>query len=68
MSGAFDPERHMDLMAPLLGLSIPEGQRESVAGFLRIAHAMAALVQAAPLEGDTLDLAPVFTPAGPDAA
>ena len=68
MSEAFDPERHMDIMAPLLGLAIPEAQRESVAGFLRIAHAMAALVEKAPLGGDTLDLAPVFTLDGPGAA
>jgi len=72
MSGAvdFDPERHLDAMAPALGLTITAGQRPGVLQFLAIAQRMAQIAETCPLDDDALDLAPVFRPgaAGSDAS
>ena len=65
MSGdpqSFDAERHIDAMAPTMGLAITAAQRPGVARFLRIARAMAAQLEQAPVDPDTIELAPVFTP------
>lgn len=59
---AFDPERHLDAMAPTLGLTITAGQRPVVLQFLAIAQRMAETVAACPLDDAELDLAPVFRP------
>lgn len=64
MSGAadFDPERHLDAMAPALGLTITAGQRPGVLQFLAIAQRMAQIAATCPLDDAALDLAPVFRP------
>lgn len=59
---AFDPERHLDAMAPALGLAITAAQRPAVLQFLAIAQRMAQTVAACPLDDAELDLAPVFRP------
>lgn len=61
MAEDWDPDRHIDAVAPLLGLAITEAQRPGVRRFLEVARGMAALVEEA-LPADRLDLAPVFTP------
>lgn len=58
----FDPARHCDAMAPVLGLTITETQRPVVLQFLGIAHAMSQLVATAPVDDASLELAPVFRP------
>ncbi|MCU4178193.1 DUF4089 domain-containing protein [Bosea sp. BH3] len=66
MSGAadFDPQRHLDAMAPLLGLTITAEQRPGVMQFLAIAQRMAQIAATCPLDDAALDLAPVFRPGG----
>jgi len=59
----FDAERHCDAMAATLGLSITAEQRPVVLQFLTIAAGMAAIVEAAPIDDASHDLAPVFRPA-----
>jgi hypothetical protein len=59
---AFDADRHIDALAPTLGLTITAEQRPGVARFLAVAHLMASALAGAPIEESTLDLAPVFTP------
>lgn len=59
---AFDAARHLDAMAPALGLSIGAEQRPGVLQFLQTAHAMAELVKTAPLEDGSFELAPAFRP------
>ncbi|WP_324134577.1 DUF4089 domain-containing protein [Bosea sp. (in: a-proteobacteria)] len=71
MSGAdpktpFDAARHCDAMAPVLGLTITEAQRPVVLQFLAIAHGMAEIVAAAPIDEASLELAPVFRPGVPE--
>lgn len=61
-AGGFDAARHCDAMAPALGLTITAEQRPVVLQFLAIAHGMAQIVAAAPLDEASLDLAPVFRP------
>ncbi|HEV2554890.1 MAG TPA: DUF4089 domain-containing protein [Bosea sp. (in: a-proteobacteria)] len=63
---AFDAARHCDAMAPVLGLTITESQRLVVLQFLTIAHGMAEIVRAAPLDEASLELAPVFRPGAPE--
>ena len=58
----FDPDRHIDAVAPTLGLTVTEAQRPGAALFLNIARGMAETVAAAPVPGDELHLAPVFRP------
>lgn len=60
--GALDPARHLEAMAPALGLTISEAQKPAVLQFIAIAHGMAQLVAAAPLADDSLELAPHFRP------
>ncbi|PWR19065.1 DUF4089 domain-containing protein [Zavarzinia compransoris] len=62
---AFDPDAYIDVQAPVLGLTITAEQRPGVATFLRLAADMAALLEAAPLEDDSLDLDGVFVPVAP---
>lgn len=61
----FDPAAHLEAMAPALGLRITAEQRQGVLQFLAVAQAMAAIVQAAPIADDSLELAPVFCPGRP---
>lgn len=61
-AGDFDAARHLDAMAPSLGLTITDEQRPIVLQFLAIAHGMAKVVLAAPLDPTSLELAPVFRP------
>lgn len=44
----YDPARHIDAAAPLLGLEIRPEWRAGVSAFLEVAAAMAALVEGAP--------------------
>lgn len=61
-TGGFDAARYLDAMAPALGLTITADQRPGVLQFLAIAQGMAAIVGAAPVDADSLELAPVFRP------
>ncbi len=61
MAEAWSPDRQIDAMAPLLGLSITDEQRPGVRRFLEVARTMAEAVERAS-PPDTLDLAPVFVP------
>lgn len=63
--GGFDPARHLEVMAPTLGLTISEAQKPAVLQFLAIAHTMARIVDTAPLADDSLELAPKFRPGLP---
>ncbi|MGO4173632.1 DUF4089 domain-containing protein [Bosea sp. TAF32] len=63
--GGFDPARHLEVMAPTLGLAISEAQKPVVLQFLTIAHNMARIVDATPLADDRLELAPNFRPGLP---
>ena len=63
---AFDAARHCDAMAPVLGLTITEAQRPVVLQFLTIAHGMAEIVRATPIDEASLELAPVFRPGAPE--
>jgi hypothetical protein len=63
---AFDAARHCDAMAPVLGLTITDAQRPVVLQFLSIAHSMAEIVAAAPIDEASLELAPVFRPGAPE--
>lgn len=67
MAEAWDPDRHIDAVAPLLGLTVTAEQRPGVRRFLEVARGMAETVEAA-CAPDTLDLAPVFAPVVPEAA
>lgn len=58
----FDAERHLDAMAPALGLAITAEQRPGVLQFLKTAQAMAELVARAPIEDGSFELAPAFRP------
>lgn len=57
----FDPDSYIKATAPLLGLTIDETHRESVATFLTIAKGMADILDATPVPDGTLNLAPVFS-------
>jgi hypothetical protein len=61
-AGGFDAARHLDAMAPALGLTITAEQRPVVLQFLAIAHGMSEIVGKAPLDPASLELAPVFRP------
>ncbi len=61
----FDPDRLIDTVAPALGLAITPAQRPGVAAFLAVAHGMAAVVAAAPIDPDDFHLAPVMRPGEP---
>jgi hypothetical protein len=65
MAQDWSPDRHIDAMAPLLGLEVTDAQRPGVRRFLEVARAMAETVEAASAGPDTLDLAPVFVPVVP---
>ncbi|HEY5793485.1 MAG TPA: DUF4089 domain-containing protein [Bosea sp. (in: a-proteobacteria)] len=60
--GGFAAARHLDAMAPALGLTITAEQRPAVLQFLAIAHGMSEIVRNAPLDPALLELAPVFRP------
>lgn len=61
-AGGFDAARHLDAMAPALGLTITAEQRPVVLQFLAIAQSMSEIVRSAPLDPALLELAPVFCP------
>ncbi|MCF4167147.1 DUF4089 domain-containing protein [Zavarzinia compransoris] len=65
MPADFDPEACLDANAALLGLTITPSQRPGVLQFLKLAADMAALVEAAPVPADTLDLDGTFEPVAP---
>jgi hypothetical protein len=67
LAEAWDPDQHIDAVAPLLGLAVTEAQRPGVRRFLAVAKTMAETVEAA-CPPDALDLAPVFVPVVPEAA
>jgi hypothetical protein len=67
-AGGFDAARHLDAMAPALGLTITAEQRPVVLQFLAIAHGMSKVVGAAPLDTALLELAPVYRPAAVEQA
>lgn len=58
----FDPHRHIDAVAPAMGLTVADAYHPGVAAFLTLAHGMAAKLMAAPLPDASLDPAPVFRP------
>ncbi|MFD1626841.1 DUF4089 domain-containing protein [Azospirillum griseum] len=58
---AFDPDRHIDAMAPALGLDIRPEWRVGVAGFLAVAASMARLVEEVVDDG-MAEGAPVYCP------
>lgn len=61
-SDDFDADRHIDAVAPTVGLTITDGQRSGVALFLTIARGMAEIVEAAPVPEGTFHMAPAFRP------
>ena len=67
MAQDWSPDRHIDAMAPLLGLEVTDAQRPGLRRFLEVAKGMAEAVEAA-TPPDTLDLAPVFVPIVPPAS
>lgn len=67
MAKAFDAETHMRAMAATLDLGITPAQEAGVRQFLELAARMNALLEAAPVPADSLELAPVFTPPERDA-
>jgi hypothetical protein len=64
-SVTFDAEAYVAAAAPAMGLDLTDEQRTGVVQFLRIAASMATIVEAAPIDPDTFDLAPVFRPGRP---
>lgn len=58
----FDPDRHIDAVAPAVGLVVTAAQRPGVVRFLNVAQAMAVQVFAVPIDPDEIDLAPTFRP------
>jgi hypothetical protein len=58
----FDAERHLDAMAPALGLTISAEHRPGVVQFLATAHVMFQVVKTAPIEDGSFELAPSFRP------
>ncbi len=62
----FNPDRHIDTVAPLLGLHIRPEWRAEVAQFLNVAHGMAGIVDAAPLPADAHEGAATFRPGTPE--
>lgn len=64
---SFDAARHLDAVAPTLGLTITPEQRPGVLQFLATAERMARIVQAAPLADGSFELAPAFRPGLPGA-
>lgn len=64
---SWDPDRHIDATAPLLGLTVTPAQRPGVTAFLEVARRMAGLVERA-LPPDRIELAPVFRPVPPGEA
>lgn len=61
---AFDPAKHLDAMAPVLGLKIDPAWRPEVEQFLAVAARMAALVDGFPPDEELEHSAPVFRPGG----
>jgi hypothetical protein len=59
---SFDPDRHIDALAPAMNLTITDAQRPGVIRFLTLAHEMASQLSLAPLDPETIDLAPTFCP------
>lgn len=61
-SDDFDAARHIDAVAPTLGLTVTDERRPGVALFLTIARSMAETVAAAPVPEGGFHLAPAFRP------
>lgn len=59
---AFDAARHLETMAPALGLPITPEQRPGVLQFLATAYVMFEVVKTAPIEDGSFELAPAFRP------
>jgi hypothetical protein len=58
-------EAYMDAAARVAGIDIPPSSRAGVMRFLSLAGEMADAVAAAPLDGRSLDLLPVYRPPEP---
>ena len=52
---------HVDAAAAVIGMTIPEGHRDAVIGFVRLAAGLAAQVEAFPLPPEQ-DPAPLYWP------
>jgi hypothetical protein len=64
---AFDPTKHLDAMAPILGLAVEVAWRPEIEQFLVTAARMAALLDDFPPGEELEHAAPVFRPGEPDA-
>jgi len=58
----FDPAKHLDALAPALGLDIDPAWRPQVEQFLAVAARMAALLDGFPPGEELEHAAPVFEP------
>ncbi len=58
----FDPTKHLDAMAPILGLEIDAALRPEVEQFLAVAARMAELLDGFPPGEELEHAAPVFRP------
>lgn len=63
----FDPTKHLDAMAPILGLSVEAAWRPEVEQFLAVAARMADLLDGFPPGEELEHAAPVFRPGEPGA-
>lgn len=61
----FDAARHLDAVAPTLGLTISAEQRPGVLQFLATARAMFEVVKTVPVADGSFELAPAFRPGLP---
>jgi hypothetical protein len=62
--GKFDPAKHLEAMAPALGLDIAPAWRPEVEQFLAVAARMADLLDGFPPGEELEHSAPVFGPGG----
>jgi hypothetical protein len=60
-AGAFDADKIIDAMAPLLGLAVTDADRPGVRGHLETAARLNASLDAVVID-DAIEPAPVFTP------
>jgi hypothetical protein len=64
-SAEFDAEAYVAAAAPAMGLDLTAEQKAGVVQFLRTAASMAKIVESAPVDPDSFNLAPVFRPGRP---
>lgn len=58
----FDAGRHIDAVAPTMGLTITDAQRPGVETFLNLVRDFAQEMEKAPVPDDSFHLASVFRP------